>query len=140
MADVKTQANNDLVESFLHSVQPEKRRSDALELLDNMREWTGYPGRLWGSSIVGFGSYHYVYESGREGDWMLTGFSPRKQNLTVYIMPGFQPFQDLLSQLGPYKLGKSCLYLKGLETVDINVLKKLVCESVALMKNKYNIA
>jgi len=92
---------------------------------------------MWGRSIVGFGSYHYRYASGREGDWMLTGFSPRKQALTLYIMDGFDGHEDLMSKLGKYKTGKSCLYVKSLEHIDMDVLRELVTESVAYMRRTY---
>lgn len=88
---------------------------------------------MWGSSIVGFGDYHYKYESGREGDWFVTGFSPRKQNLTLYIMAGFDNYDQLLSRLGKYKTGKSCLYINKLDDVDLDVLKELVAQSAAHM-------
>jgi hypothetical protein len=89
---------------------------------------------MWGTSIVGFGSYHYKGASGREGDWMLTGFSPRKQNLTLYIMPGFEDYDSLMKNLGKHTTGKSCLYIKKLEDVDTKVLKELVTKSVKKMK------
>lgn len=92
---------------------------------------------MWGSSIVGFGSYHYRYESGREGDWMLTGFSPRKQALTLYMMGGFQRHDELMNKLGKYKTGKSCLYVKKLEDIDLDVLRQLVAESVDYMRQSY---
>ncbi|MEJ2757339.1 MAG: DUF1801 domain-containing protein [Anaerolineales bacterium] len=98
---------------------------------------TGETPQMWGDSIIGFGSYHYTYASGREGDWMLTGFSPRKQNLTLYIMDGFEEYEDLLKDLGKFKTGKSCLYINKLADVDTNVLKKLVKASVTHMKKAY---
>ena len=91
---------------------------------------------MWGPSIIGFGSYHYKYESGREGDMCITGFSPRKQSLTLYIMPGFERYHDLMNKLGKYKTGKSCLYINKIEDVDLKVLKELISESVKFMKNK----
>lgn len=99
-----------------------------------MEEITGEPAKMWGDSIVGFGSYHYKYASGQEGDWMLTAFSPRKQNLTLYIMPGFERYENLMKQLGKYKTGKSCLYIKKLEDVDLEVLKELIDLSVKQMR------
>jgi hypothetical protein len=95
-----------------------------------MKEVTSTEPGMWGNSIVGFGSYHYKYESGREGEWFLTGFSPRKQNLTLYIMSGFTRYNELLKKLGKYKTGKSCLYIKKLEDIDIRILKELVTQSV----------
>ncbi len=88
---------------------------------------------MWGSSIVGFGNYHYKYESGREGDWFLTGFSPRKQNLTLYIMPGFAQYDELMKKLGKHKTGKSCLYIKSLEDINLPTLKQLIQQSVKHM-------
>ena len=99
-----------------------------------MSEITGEPAEMWGGSIIGFGSYHYVYESGREGDWFLTGFAPRKQSLTLYIMPGFEHYDDLLARLGKHKIGRSCLYINKLADVDMDVLRELVAESVSHMR------
>jgi hypothetical protein len=99
-----------------------------------MQEVTGETPTMWGDTIVGFGSYHYKYASGREADWMLTGFSPRKQNLTVYIMAGFAQYNDLLARLGKHSTGSSCLYIKKLQDIDLAVLHELVSQSVAHMK------
>jgi hypothetical protein len=104
-----------------------------------MRKATGKRARLWGTNIVGFGTYHYKYASGREGDWILVGFSPRKQNLVVYIMPGFKEFPALMNKLGKYKTGKSCLYLNKLDDVDAAVLEKLIGQSVKVMRKRYNV-
>jgi len=103
-----------------------------------MKEITSQDPEMWGSSIVGFGSYHYRYASGREGDWPLTGFSPRAKSLTIYIMPGFDLYPELMSKLGKYKTGKSCLYLKQLKDIDKAVLKSLIKKSVQAMKKKYS--
>ena len=137
-AKLKTSPNDGSVEAFLESVENEQKKADCKEILEWMREITGEPPIMWGSSIVGFGSYHYKYESGREGDMLVTGFSPRKQNLTLYIMNGFKRYEELLSKLGKYKTGKSCLYIKKLEEVDREVLQTLIKESVAYMNEKYN--
>jgi hypothetical protein len=118
------------VAEFLEDLADERRRADSIEVLGLIREVTGLEPRMWGDSIVGFGSYHYTYESGREGDWFLTGFSPRKQNLTVYIMSGFDQEPELMQRLGKHTTGKSCLYLKRLGDVDREVLKELVRRSV----------
>ncbi|MGW8369841.1 MAG: DUF1801 domain-containing protein [Gammaproteobacteria bacterium] len=126
-----------VVENFLNSVANQTRREDSLSLLGLMRDVTGEEAKMWGSSIVGFGSYHYVYQSGREGDWMLTGFSPRKQNLAIYIMAGFSDYGPLLEKLGKHKTGKSCLYVNKLADVDINVLHELVRRGVRSMRKKY---
>jgi len=137
MATQKTRETSACVQSFLHSVGNRTRREDSLVMLDLMRDATGEEARMWGSSIVGFGSYHYVYESGREGDAMLTGFSPRKQNLAIYIMPGFSAHGSLLEKLGKHKTGKSCLYVNTLADIDMKVLKTLVQRSVRHMRKKY---
>ncbi|MAT53350.1 MAG: hypothetical protein CMN32_02635 [Saprospirales bacterium] len=133
----KTQPNDGSVEAFLNSVEDEQKRKDAWQVLNMMKEITGYEPVLWGPSIVGFGTYHYKYESGREGDFMRTGFSPRKTALTVYIMPGFGRYEELMAKLGKYKTGKSCLYIKRLSDVDQGVLRELIAESVAYMDEKY---
>ncbi len=103
-----------------------------------MREATGARARMWGPSIVGFGQYHYQYASGREGDSMITGFSPRKQAMTLYVIPGFQHFGTLMAKLGKYKTGKSCLYIKRLSDVDEKVLKRLIERSVQYMRENYD--
>lgn len=134
MAELKTKRNNASVEKFLNGVKDEQKRADCFEILKLMEDVTGAPGEMWGTSIVGFGKYRYKYASGREGDWMLAGFSPRAQNITLYIMAGFEGYADLLGQLGKHSTGKSCLYIKRLEQVDKKVLKKLVKMSVTHMK------
>lgn len=130
MSDLKTKKNDGDVEAFLNTVEPEKKRKDAFEILELMEEVTGEKGKMWGDSIIGFGSYRYTYASGREGDWMLVGFSPRKQNITLYIMSGFDNYQNLLDKLGKHKTGKSCLYINKTEDVDMDVLRDLVKQSV----------
>ena len=138
MAELKTKASDASVSAFLQSVDGEQKRRDARDILALMKEVTGKRPRMWGTSIVGFGSYHYKYQSGREGDWPVTGFSPRKQNLAVYIMPGFSRYSSLMNRLGKYKTGKSCLYLRRLGEVDQKVLRQLVTRSVADMKKLYD--
>lgn len=133
MPALKTQKNDASVEAFLESVDPEKRREDSKAILKMMREVTGDEPSMWGASIIGFGSYRDKYADGRENAWFQTGFSPRKQNLTLYIMPGFDRYKDLLARLGKYKNGKSCLYINKLEDVDFDVLRELVKESVKVM-------
>ncbi len=137
MSEPKTKRHDGDVNEFIDAVENPRRREDARRVLELMREVTGEPPKMWGSSIVGFGSYHYRYASGREGDWMITGFSPRKQNLTIYIMPGFSEFAGLLDRLGKHKTSKSCLYLNKLDDVDLEVLAELVRESVAVMRRHY---
>ena len=123
MVELKTKASNASVSAFLQSVDGEQKRRDARDILALMKEVTGKRPRMWGTGIVGFGSYHYKYQSGREGDWPVTGFSPRKQNLAVYIMPGFSRYSSLMNRLGKHKTGKSCLYLRRLGDVDQKVLR-----------------
>jgi hypothetical protein len=135
--DLKTKKTARSVEKFLDSIPDENTRADCYALLNIMKEITRAEPRMWGSSMVGFGSYHYKYESGREGDWFLTGFSPRKQNLTLYIMSGFNEYDELMQKLGTYKTGKSCLYVKRLDDIDSVVLKKLIKKSIAHLKKKY---
>ena len=134
MAKLKTPKNEANVEEFLNSVVDVKKRKDSFSILELMQEVTGEEPTMWGPSIVGFGSYHYKYASGREGDWFLTGFSPRKQNLTLYIMPGFDQYESLLATLGKYKTGKSCLYINKLEDVDKTTLKELIQQSMNYLK------
>lgn len=137
MAELKTKKNSGDVEAFIASIENEQRRRDAEVVLKMMRGVTRAEPVMWGDSIVGFGSYHYVYESGREGDWFLTGFSPRKQALTLYIMAGFSRYGELMEKLGKYKTGKACLYVKKMEDVDQKVLRELITESVRHMKKNY---
>ena len=138
MAELKTRANSASVKDFLAAVDDPQKRADARKVAAMMRRATGKRAKMWGSSIVGYGSYHYKYASGREGDFMLTGFSPRKSALTVYIMPGFSGFKKLMAKLGKYKTGKSCLYIKRLTDVDETVLEKLIDASVKRMRKKYD--
>ena len=134
MAELKTKRNKGDVKAFLNSVSDETKRQDSFTILELMKKITGKEPEMWGGSIVGFGSYHYKYASGREADWMLTGFSPRKQNLTLYIMDGFEKYDKLLGKLGKHSTGKSCLYIKKLENIDTDVLEKLVRKSVEYMQ------
>ncbi len=133
----KTQRTEASVEAFLISVPDEQRRADALALLALMRSWTGLEPRLWGADIVGFGEYHYRYESGREGDFFKVGFSPRKQSMSLYLMSGFERYEELLSRLGKYRTGKACLYLKRLSDADEAVLRELITEAFQYMNEKY---
>ena len=129
MAELKTKKNNASVGAFIEGIANEKRREDCRAVVKLMTDVTGERAKMWGSSIIGFGSYHYKYASGREGDWTATGVSPRKQNLTLYIMTGFPRHDALMKKLGTYTTGKSCLYIKKLEDVDLKVLRQLVRES-----------
>ena len=136
-AQNKTQKTEVNPREFLQSIDHDKRREDSLRVLQMMEDLTNWEPRMWGGSIVGFGDYHYQYESGREGDFFKVGFSPRKTSLTIYIMPGFDRYAELMGQLGKYKTGKSCLYINKLEDVDEAVLKELIAESVKYMNEKY---
>ena len=137
MSELKTRQNDGDVDAYLDSVENPRRREDARRILTLMREVTGEPPKMWGSSIVGFGSYHYTYASGREGDWPVVGFAPRKQNLVLYIMPGFSRYESLLARLGKHRTGKSCLYVNKLDDIDPDVLEELVRVSVVEMKRRY---
>lgn len=137
MAQNKTVAGDASVGDFIDMIEDRQKRDDCRQMLELMREITGHEPRMWGSSIVGFGRYHYRYESGREGSFFLTGFSPRKSAFTVYVMPGFERFKRQLDALGPHKTGKSCLYLKNLGAVDQGVLEEIIRDSVGHMRDKY---
>jgi hypothetical protein len=136
MAELKTQVTKASVEKFLDAIKDEKKRQDCYQLLKIMKKATRAEAKMWGTSIIGFGDHHYVYASGREGDWFLTGFSPRTQNLTLYMMGGFDG--EILKKLGKYKTGKGCLYINKLEDVDTKVLNELITKSVK--KTKANAA
>lgn len=133
MAELKTKKSDASVEDFLNGIPDEKKRQDSFAILALMKEVTQAEPKMWGDSIVGFGHYRYKYATGREGDWFLAGFSPRKQNLTLYIMAGFADYEALLGKLGKYKTGKSCLYINKLQDVNMGTLKELVQQSVAHM-------
>jgi len=126
MAELKTKINDADVEAFLNGIEDEKRRKDCFAVLELMKKITKAEPKMWGASIVGFGNYHYKYQSGREGDWFVSGFSPRKQNLTFYIMSGFSRYDELLAKLGKHKTGKSCLHINKLEDVDLDVLADMI--------------
>ena len=134
MAELKTKPTNASVEKFINQVGDETRREDCRKVARMMEEITGEKPKMWGPGIVGFGTYHYKYASGHEGDWPIAAFSPRKQDLTLYLMPGFQGQADLMQQLGKHRTGKSCLYIKRLSDVHVPTLKKLIRESVKQMR------
>ncbi len=136
MAALKTRPTDQSVVAFLNGVEDPQRRKDCFAVLELMKQVTGHLPKMWGNSIVGFGSYHYKYASGREGDMMLTGFSPRKRNLTLYIMSGFVRYDELMQRLGKHTTGKSCLYIKRLEDLDLDVLRELVAASVEHVKTR----
>jgi len=138
MGNIKTVVNDASVEDFINQVPDEAKRADSFELLKLFKKITGEDPKMWGTSIIGFGSYHYKSErSKQEGDWPLTGFSPRKQNLTLYIMPGFDNYQDLLKDLGKHKTSVACLYIKKLADIDTAVLKQIITKSFKEMKLKH---
>ena len=134
MAELKTKPNDKSVIDFLNNVENDIKREDSFTILELMKEVTGFEPIMWGDSIVGFGTYHYKYASGREADWFLTGFSPRVQSLTIYIMDGFTEYDALLGKLGKHSTGKSCLYVKRLENINLDVLREMVEKSVAHMQ------
>ncbi len=131
MAQIKTRQNDKSVDDFMSQIDIEKRRQDCFTILKFMKKITGSEPKMRGDSIVGFGNYHYKYASGREGDWFLTGFSPRKQSLILYIMSGFGKYAELLEELGKFKTGKSCLCTKNLEDIDMPTLKELINQSIS---------
>ena len=137
MADNKTRPTEVDPHDFLDTVENPTRRSDAEVLLEMMKRVTGCEPRMWGPSIIGFGRYHYRYDSGREGDSMITGFSPRKANLVIYVMPGYEDRTEQLDALGKHRLGKSCLYVNRLADVDLSVLERIVADGVAEMRSAY---
>jgi len=137
MADPKTHPTGESVTAFIAGVQHDRRRADAKLLLPIMRRVTGKRPLMWGPSIIGYGKYHYVYESGREGDWPITGFSPRKAAMTIYVMPGFKPFTAQLKKLGKHKTSSSCLYVNRLDDIDLDILEYILAQSVNIMREKY---
>lgn len=134
----KTQKTSENVEWFLSSISEEQKRLDCLKLLDIMQDLTQAPPAMWGTSIVGFGEYHYRYKTGREGDWFLTGFAPRKQALTLYLMCDLSHDGLNFDDLGKYKKSKGCLYIKRLSDIDLAVLKRIIKDSVKIIQQKYS--
>ena len=137
MAELKTNETKLSVTKFIGKVEDDQKRQDSQAILKLMKQVTKEEPKMWGGSMVGFGHFHYKSDSGREGDWFLTGFSPRKQNLTIYITPGFDKYESLMKKLGKHKTSKGCLYIKKLEDVDMKVLKQLIKQSYQDMKKKY---
>ena len=137
MAKLKTTPTEASVDAYIDAVEDAQKREDCRAVAAMMADVTGAPARMWGSSIVGFGSYHYRYASGREGDFMETGFAARKRELTLYVVAGFSEYGDLLAKLGKHKTGKSCLYVKRLADVDEDVLREMVERSVAWIRARY---
>ena len=134
---MKTKKNALSVSKFLNAIADDQRRKDCKAVTKLMRDITGEEPKMWGAAMVGFGSYHYKYASGREGEYFVTGFSPRKQALTLYIMAGFSSYGSLMKKLGKHKTGKSCLYIKKLDDIDMRVLKQLITRSVRHMRDTY---
>lgn len=131
MSQNKTVPTDQSVQSFITAVEPAAKRDDA-QVLDRLfREVTGFQPIMWGPSIIGYGQYHYVYDSGRQGDFLATGFSPRKARHSIYIMPGYADFGDILARLGKHKMGKSCLYVNKLADIDLDVLAELIRAGLA---------
>lgn len=137
MADLKTKPTRASVSEFMRNIEDPQQRADCRVIASMMREASGQRAKMWGTSIVGYGSYDYKYASGREGTFMECGFSPRAQNISIYIMPGFSGFAALMKKLGKHKTGKSCLYIKRLDDVDIKILARLIKQSVQQMRKKY---
>ncbi len=137
MAELKTRKNARSVADFIASLDDERKQRESHALIALMRDVTGCEPAMWGESIVGFGQYRFKYASGREIDWMLTGFSPRKRAFSLYVMTGFDGQDDILSVLGRYKTGKSCLYVNKLDDIDLNALRKLLNASVSRLVEKY---
>lgn len=138
MATIKTLENDASVEDFINALDNDRKKNDSFVLLEMFTRITGEKPRMWGTSIIGFGKYHYKSDrSSQEGDWPLAAFSPRKQNLTLYIMPGFGDYEDLLEKLGKHKTSVSCLYINKLDDVDLHVLETLIERSYQESKEKF---
>ena len=137
MTELKTKPTKESVKVFIDGIEDDQKRADARRVASMMRRATGSRAKMWGPSIVGYGTYKYENTKGKNNEWMLTGFSPRKQALTVYIMPGFSHFERLMAKLGKYKTGKSCLYIKRLSDVNEKVLEQLIGRSVQHMRKNY---
>ncbi|RDW19358.1 DUF1801 domain-containing protein [Oceanobacillus chungangensis] len=137
MYELKTKETNNSVIEFIESVDNPKKREDAYKLLDIFTETTGFKAKMWGPSIIGFGSYHYKYDSGHEGDAALVGYSPRKAKISLYLMMDEQRREELLNQLGKHTVGKACVYINKVADIDVEILKTLISETVAYTQNKY---
>ena len=133
----KTTQNEDSVKEFLKKIEDPEKQKTSWQILEIIKEISGKDPKMWGDSIIGFGKYHYKYATGREGDWMRIAFSPRKQNFSIYIMDGFDNHSELMEKLGKYKTGKSCLYIKKLQDIDIKILKELMKKSLLNMEKLY---
>lgn len=140
MSENKTQPTEASVTTFLDGIADSGKKDDTQTIVKIMERVSGYPPKMWGESLIGFGQYTYTYKSGRTGEWSLVGVSPRARNISIYIMPGFDQYQDLMQQLGKFKVGRSCLYINKLQDVDIQVLETLIERSVKDMKERYNVS
>ncbi|GAB5539505.1 MAG: hypothetical protein Salg2KO_16080 [Salibacteraceae bacterium] len=138
MAELKTKRNDASVDEFLSSITNRERVQDCKNVMKIMVRVTNEPAAMWGSSLIGYGSYRYRYKTGRQGEWFLTGLSPRKNALSIYILSGFDRYEDLLNKLGKHSTGKGCLYIKDLNDVDPDVLEQLIQSSVSFIKSRYN--
>jgi Domain of unknown function (DU1801) len=136
MAELKTKKNNSDIDQYIQRLDPD-RKADCTVLREMMESATKLSGSMWGTDIVGFGSYHYIYESGREGDWFFTGFSSRKQAISLYMMADFEGRDELMMKLGKHKIGKSCLSIKKLDDIHIPTLKTLIRKSIKSLQAKY---
>ncbi len=138
-SDNKTKPSAASVQEFVSSIEHDTRRTDGLALLEMFNRVTGWQPRMWGPSIIGYGRYHYKYTSGREGDFLVTGFSPRKSSLSIYIMPGYRDMGEKLARLGKHKTGRSCLYINKLADIELNVLEEIVLDGIGYMKTNYDV-
>ncbi|MEQ8241617.1 MAG: DUF1801 domain-containing protein [Cyclobacteriaceae bacterium] len=137
MAELKTKPTEVDIHDYINMIENEGMRSDSFKLIDMMEDATNQKGMMWGTSILGFGKYSYKYASGREAEWMQVAFAPRKTKLVIYIMDGFKKYNELLTDLGKHKTGKSCLYIKHLSDIDMTILKEIIKQSVAYTSSKY---
>ena len=137
MSENKTRPTTQTAADFIAAVDHPTRRADAVVMDAMFQDITGWKPRMWGPSMVGYGSYHYTYDSGRSGDFLATGFNPRKANMSIYIMPGYADFSDILARLGKHKIGKSCLYVNKLADIDLNVLQDLVRAGLEDLSSKW---
>lgn len=138
MSGNKTIPNSQDVNEFIQALNDSGQRLDAETLIGLMTEITGEPPVMWGNGLIGFGKYHYKYASGREGDWFLAGFSPRKQNISIYIVAGFESFEKTLKDLGKHSIGKGCLYVKTLGDIQLTLLESMLTESIEIVKQRYS--
>ncbi|MFB9974199.1 DUF1801 domain-containing protein [Allobacillus sp. SKP2-8] len=137
MYELKTKENDHSVIEFIENVESDKKREDAYRLLDLFTETSGYEAKMWGTSIIGFGFYHYKYDTGHEGDAPLVGFSPRKARFSIYLATGDTEREELLGKLGKHKAGKGCIYVNKLQDINTDILKQLINQSIDFLKKRY---